>query len=162
VAAQHHERFDGSGYPEGLEGHGISQLGRMAAIVDVYDAITSIRVYHHGIEPAAALQHVYGWGAAKFDEELVQHFIQAIGIYPVGSLVRLESDRLAVVLEQQAGGLLRPKVRVVYDIRQDRALAPFDLDLALPEQAGDSIVGHEEADAWPVDPASCLALVRPA
>jgi putative nucleotidyltransferase with HDIG domain len=155
VAAEHHERFDGSGYPEGRQGREISQLGRMAAIVDVYDAITAIRIYHHGIEPAAGLQHLYEWSAGKFDEELVQRFIQAIGIYPVGSLVRLESNRLAVVLDQNRKGLLRPRVRVVYDIGQDRALAPFDLDLADPQHADDGIFGHEEPRAWRLDPTAC-------
>ena len=155
VAAEHHERVDGSGYPEGRRGREISRLGRRAAIVDVYDAITAIRIYHHGIEPAAGLQHLYEWSAGKFDEELVQRFIQAIGIYPVGSLVRLESHRLAVVLDQNRRGLLRPRVRVVYDIAQDRALAPFDLDLADPQHAQDGISGHEEPRAWPLDPTAC-------
>ena len=91
----------------------------------------------------------------ELDEELVQRFIQAIGIYPVGSLVRLESHRLAVVLDQNRRGLLRPRVRVVYDIAQDRALAPFDLDLADPQHAQDGISGHEEPRAWPLDPTAC-------
>ena len=161
VAAEHHERMDGSGYPAGLRGDAISRLGRMAAIIDVYDAITSIRVYYHGIEPAAALQHLFQRGTGQFDGDLVEHFIQAIGIYPVGSLVRLASGRLAVVLEQQQDGLLRPKVRVLYDLRQDRALEPFDLDLAQEAQAGDSILGHEEPWSWAVDPAAALTRVLP-
>jgi putative nucleotidyltransferase with HDIG domain len=160
VAAEHHERCDGSGYPGRLKASELSLLGRMAAIVDVYDAITSIRIYHSGIEPASALQHLYEWSAGEFDQELVQRFIQAIGIYPVGSLVRLESNRLAVVMEQSQDGLLHPKVRVVYDIGQCRPLAPFDLDLT-PADGGDAILGHEEPRAWNLDPAPFLALELP-
>lgn len=156
VAAEHHERLDGSGYPRKLRGFQISPLGRMATIVDVYDALTSIRIYHHGIEPADALQQLYQGNPGGFDEDLVEHFIQAIGIYPVGSLVRLESNRLAVVLEQNQGGLLRPVVRVVYDISRGRSLAPFDLDLAGAE--GDKVLGHEEPAAWNLDTHALLTL----
>ena len=152
VTAEHHERCDGSGYPNGL----ISLLGRMATIVDAYDAMTSIRVYTSGIEPAEALQRIYQLSPEGFDVELVEHFIQAIGIYPVGSLVRLESNRLAVVMEQNRGGLLRPIVRVVYDIGRELALPPYDLDLSLPEHAGDGVLSHEEPDAWNLDPSAFL------
>jgi putative nucleotidyltransferase with HDIG domain len=161
VAAEHHERCNGSGYPGRLKGSELSLLGRMASIVDVYDAITSIRIYHTGIEPASALQHLYEWSPGEFDEELVQRFIQAIGIYPVGSLVRLESNRLAVVMEQSQDGLLHPRVRVVYDIGQCRPLAPFDLDLAPADGGGDAILSHEEPRAWNLDPAPFLALELP-
>jgi putative nucleotidyltransferase with HDIG domain len=157
VAAQHHERLDGSGYPHGLRGPEIGLLGRMAAVVDVYDALTSSRIYHRGLAPAAGLQYLYEHESGRLDEELVQHFIQAIGIYPVGSLVRLQSGHLAVVIELQPSAL-RPRVRVVFSIQQKRALVPFDLDLALPEHAGDGIVGHEEPESWALDPAFCLTL----
>jgi putative nucleotidyltransferase with HDIG domain len=156
VAAEHHERLDGSGYPGKLRGLQISPLGRMATIVDVYDALTSMRIYHHGIEPADALQMLYQGNPGGFDADLVEHFIQAIGIYPVGSLVRLESNRLAVVLEQNQGGLLRPVVRVVYDINHGRPLAPFDLDLSGAD--GDAVLGHEEPAVWNLDPHAFLTL----
>ncbi len=146
MAGEHHERFEGSGYPERIKGDEISQLGRMAAIVDVYDAITSNRIYHKGMEPPAALTKLFEWSDHHFDPELVQHFIQAIGIYPVGSLVRLDSDRLAVVMEQGSQGLLFPKVRVVYDIPRGRKDRPMDLDLSDPESGGDSIVRNEEPE----------------
>jgi hypothetical protein len=123
----------------------------MASIVDVYDAMTSIRIYHHGIEPAEALQQLYQLGPKGFDEELVERFIQAIGIYPVGSLVRLESNRLAVVMQQNQGGLLHPIVRVVYDLGQDRPVPPFDLDLSRPGQPGDTVLSHEDPAAWNLD-----------
>jgi len=157
VAAEHHERLDGSGYPRKLRGFQISPLGRMATIVDVYDAMTAMRIYHRGIEPAAALKRLYQADPGCFDADMVQHFIQAIGIYPVGSLVRLESNRLAVVMEQNQGGLLHPVVRVVYDIAGDRPLAPFDLDLSAAA-AGDGVIGHEEPGPWNLDPDAVLNL----
>ena len=161
VAGEHHERFEGSGYPEKIRGAEISVLGRMAAIVDVYDAITSNRIYHKGMEPPAALTKLFEWSDQHFDPELVQHFIQAIGIYPVGSLVRLNSSRLAVVIEQGAQGLLFPKVRVIFDIEHNRKLAPVDLDLSKPETGGDAILRNEEPEDWGINPFDYLLLDKP-
>ena len=152
IAGEHHERFEGSGYPSQVKGKEISELGRMAAIVDVYDAITSNRIYHKGMEPPAALKKLFEWSNHHFDDELVQHFIQAIGIYPVGSLVKLASKRLAVILEQGSAGLLMPKVRVIFDTARGRRLDPFDLDLALSESGGDEILGTEEPADWNLKP----------
>ena len=161
ISGEHHERFEGSGYPAKRKGTEISVLGRMAAIVDVYDAITSNRVYHKGMEPAEALQKLFEWSNHHFDEELVQHFIQAIGIYPVGSLVRLDSNRLAVVVEQSGGGLLYPVVRLVYDIKHHTKLHPVDEDLSKPESGGDRIQGSESPETWKIDPFSYLNLDLP-
>jgi len=158
IAGEHHERFGGEGYPKGLRGEQISPTGRMASIVDVYDAITSNRIYHRGMEPAVALQKIFEWSEHHFDPELAQKFIQAIGIYPVGSLVRLESQRLGVVVDQGSRGLLYPIVRIVYDIKRRRPLPPKDLDLSKPEHGGDHIVGHEAPSAWNLDPFSFLTL----
>ena len=160
VAGEHHERFGGSGYPERIKGSEISTLGRMAAIVDVYDAITSNRIYHRGMEPPAALTKLFEWSEQHFDPELVQHFIQAIGIYPVGSLVRMASHRLAVVMEQGQQGLLFPKVRVFFDIQHNRKLKPLDLDLTDPETGGDAILRNEEPEDWGVNPFEYLLLEK--
>lgn len=163
VAGEHHEKFCGTGYPLRKKGTEISLLGRMAAIVDVYDAITSNRIYHKGMEPPLALRKIYEWSDSSttaephMDEELVQHFIHALGIYPVASLVRLESDRLAVILEQSREGLLTPKVRVVYDMRRRAKLDPLDLDLA---DAGDAIVGNEDPDDWKLNPYDYMDLPK--
>ncbi|MDP2805881.1 MAG: HD-GYP domain-containing protein, partial [Gallionellaceae bacterium] len=94
AAAQHHERFDGTGYPMKLKGEEISLYGQMIAIVDVYDAITSIRVYHKGMPPTEALKKLFEWGGTHFNPSLVQAFIKGVGIYPAGSLVRMESGML--------------------------------------------------------------------
>nr|WP_320133682.1 HD-GYP domain-containing protein [uncultured Holophaga sp.] len=158
VTGQHHEKFKGAGYPLGLQGDEISLIGRMSAIVDVYDAITSNRCYHRGMEPGIALSKLFEWGENHFDPTLVQHFIQALGIYPVGTLVRLDSERLAVVVQQSEGGLLYPVVRVIYDIRRSRVISPYDLDLSRPEAGGDSITGNEAPETWKLDPFKFLTL----
>ena len=159
IVGQHHERFGGSGYPKDLKSNAISVLGRMAAIVDVYDAITSNRVYHTAMEPSVALQKLFEWSKFHFDEELVQLFIQSIGIYPVGSLVRLENDQIAVVLQQGGTGLLHPVVRVIYDIRRQRRIAPQDLDLS--QHVGEiQIVAAEDPEDWQINPFDFLSLER--
>ena len=154
VAVQHHERYDGSGYPHGLKGDEISLAGHMAGIVDVYDAISSDRCYRRGEEPTAVLGKLLEWSKFHFHRELTQRFIQCVGIYPVGTLVRLESGRLAVVLEPGEKSLLHPIVRVVYDTTRARHLKPLDLDLANPSpQTGDDrIVGYESPDRWGLQP----------
>jgi putative nucleotidyltransferase with HDIG domain len=158
VAAEHHERYDGTGYPQKLKGEQISRVGQMAAIVDVYDAITSDRVYHKGMLPAAALKKMLEWSRLHFKPELVQLLIKSIGIYPTGTLVMLESGRLAVVLDQAEGNLLQPKVRVVYDTRKASFVTPYDFDLARSTGHGgaDRIVGPEPPDKWSFDPLVAL------
>lgn len=148
VASQHHERFDGTGYPDKLKGDAISLFGQMAAIVDVYDALTSNRIYHKGMEPTAALKKLFEWSKFHFNEEMVQHFIRVIGIYPVGSLVSLESGQLAVVVQQGEKNLLQPLVRVIFDLEKG-FVTPRDLDLATSH---DRIVYHELPDKWGIDP----------
>jgi putative nucleotidyltransferase with HDIG domain len=133
VVKQHHERIDGSGYPDNLSGVGISLYGKMASIVDVYDAITSERVYHKAKLPNIVLRQLIEWSEkGQFDTELVQHFIRCVGIYPVGTLVALQSGRLAVVVSQSQETLLTPTLNVVYDLRKNRFLTPRFLNLARP------------------------------
>jgi putative nucleotidyltransferase with HDIG domain len=153
MAYQHHERHDGSGYPEGLKGEAISQMGKMAAICDVYDAITSDRCYHKGLAPHEALRRIFEWSKFHFDPALVQQFLRTIGIYPVGTLVMLESGRIGVVLEQSDGSLLQPTVKVFYDGKRRQYLPPAEIDLSrsLGHGGGDRIVGHETPEKWGID-----------
>lgn len=95
TAAQHHERLDGTGYPEGLKGDEISEYGRMVAISDVYDAITADRVYHKGMTPTQGLKKLLEWSGTHLDPSLVKQFIRCLGLYPVGSLVLLKVVALA-------------------------------------------------------------------
>lgn len=149
VAGQHHERFDGSGYPNRLAGDQISLYGQMAAIVDVYDAISSDRIYHKGMSPPQALKKLLEWSSHHFDPRLVQSFIRAIGIYPTGTLVQLESRRLGVVVEQNEGNLLEPVVRVFYHAGQQHYITPERLDLA---KTADRITSFENYEKWNIDP----------
>lgn len=149
VAAEHHERFDGTGYPDKLAGEKISVYGQMAAIVDVYDAISSERVYHKGMPPTQALKKLLEWSSHHFDPQLVQAFIRAIGIYPTGTLVQLESKRLGVVVEQNEGNLLEPVVRVFYHAGKLHYIPPETLNLAKTQ---DRIASFENYEKWKIDP----------
>jgi HD-GYP domain-containing protein (c-di-GMP phosphodiesterase class II) len=143
----HHERMDGSGYPDALPGPKIAPLARMAAICDVYDAVTSRRPYRAPWDPGEAMRHM-AQAKGQFDPQIFQHFVKAVGIYPVGSLVRLQSDRLAVIVAQGAESLLKPRVRVFYTAADQHRLSPaFELDLADPA-AADKIVGVEPPASW--------------
>jgi putative nucleotidyltransferase with HDIG domain len=150
---QHHERFDGTGYPHGLKAEQISPVGRMAAIVDVYDAITTQRSYRKSLSPAAAVQKIFEWSKFHFDPLMVQVFLKSVGIYPVGSLVRLESGRLGVVIEQSESHLLMPVVRVMYDGKRQHYLTPEDVNLSRPmgSGGGDQIVGYELPEKYGID-----------
>ena len=158
VAAQHHERHDGSGYPEGLKGEAITQMGQMAAICDVYDAITSERCYHKGLVPHEALRKIFEWSKFHFNPTLVQAFLRTIGIYPVGTLVLLESGRIGVVVEQSESNLLQPRVKLFFDSRKQGYITPQEVDLAKPlgHGGGDRIVSHETPEKWGIDPLKFL------
>ncbi|GIX39483.1 MAG: phosphodiesterase [Silanimonas sp.] len=146
VALHHHEKFDGTGYPHRLQGEDIALMARMGAVCDVYDAITSNRPYKRAWGPAESLQRMISW-KGHFDERVLKAFIRSVGIYPVGALVRLESDRLAVVLEQGEGSLLTPRVRVFFNARKREPVFIKDLDLSAPN-CGDRIVGLESVEKW--------------
>jgi putative nucleotidyltransferase with HDIG domain len=150
VASQHHERLDGSGYPAALRGDGISVFGQAVAIVDVYDAMTSRRCYQRQFEPTDVLKKLFEWSPSHFNPELVQKFIKCIGIYPVGTLVRLESGLLAVVLRHGERGLLYPVVKVIYDTKKQRHLMPFIIDLSNDDS--DRVAGYESPDRWNLKP----------
>ncbi|HJV28797.1 MAG TPA: HD-GYP domain-containing protein, partial [Aromatoleum sp.] len=154
VAAQHHERYDGTGYPNKLKGSEISLYGQMGAIVDVYDAITSNRVYHKGMPPTQALRKLLEWSKYHFDPKLVHTFIRSVGIYPSGSLVRLESGKLAVVQGQNSEHLLQPTVLVMFDALKRCYVTPQLVDLA---KSNDVIIEHEDFDKWGIDPARWIA-----
>ena len=144
----HHEKVDGTGYPDGLKQDDISLMARMTAVCDVYDAITSDRPYKQGWHPAIALQRMAQWAPHHFDKAIFEQFVQTVGIYPLGSLVRLQSQHLAVVLDVSPNCLLTPKVRRFYCLSQQRRITPEILDLACPH-AKDSIVGREDPADWP-------------
>jgi len=147
VAMHHHEKVNGSGYPHGLRANAISLLSRMAAICDVYDAVTSDRPYKAGWNPASAMHQMASW-PGHFDRKLLYAFVKAVGIYPVGSLVRLSSGRLGVVTEPGKHSLLQPKICVFFSLNSGKRLTPHIIDLA-SLYCEDNIVGPEEANGWP-------------
>lgn len=127
--SEHHERLDGYGYPDGLSGEQISYFGRMIAIVDTYDAITADRCYKPGMPSQTALKILLKDAPDKFDKGLVEKFIKCVGIYPVGSLVKLNNDQVAMVVKQQEQAPLSPVVKVFYSVRNSHFIAPKDIDL---------------------------------
>ena len=140
----------------GLKGDAISLYGQMSSIVDVYDALTSDRVYHNGNEPTDVLKKILKWSYENhFNPTLVQSFIRAIGIYPIGTLVRMESGYLAVVIEQNQDDLLRPKVRLIFNTKNLSYISPRNSDLS---QTGnnDRIVTFEAPFRWHIDPSKYL------
>jgi HD-GYP domain-containing protein (c-di-GMP phosphodiesterase class II) len=160
ITLHHHERRDGSGYPDRLAGDAIGELAQMAAIVDVYDAITADRVYHKGIPAAEALRKILEWSKCHFNPGFAQEFVRCVGIYPVGTLVLLESGRLGVVVEPHETSLLTPKVNVFYNTRSETYIRPETLDLArgLGFGGGDRIVSPELPGKWQVDPLQFMAI----
>ncbi len=117
--AQHHERMDGSGYPFQLQGAKISIFGKMSAIADTFAAITHKRPYAAAVSPHDALQMLSNWSGTQFQADMVEHFIQSIGVFPVGSLVELSTGEVAVVVTHNKQKRLRPKVLVVTE--EDKA-----------------------------------------
>jgi putative nucleotidyltransferase with HDIG domain len=146
VCLHHHEKIDGSGYPHHLEGEQISLYARMGAVCDVYDAVTSNRPYKQGWDPAESIRKMAEW-KGHFDPVVFQAFVKTVGIYPVGSLVRLESGRIGVVMEQQAKSLLTPRVKVFFSAKSGTPIPQEVLDLS--KLVGrDKIVGRESAEEW--------------
>jgi HD-GYP domain-containing protein (c-di-GMP phosphodiesterase class II) len=160
IALHHHERRDGSGYPDKQGEGAISELAQMAAIVDVYDAITADRCYHKGMSAAEALRKIYEWSKFHFNPAYVQEFMRCVGIYPVGTMVLLESGRLGVVVEPHPTNLLAPKVNVFFSTKNNVYIKPETVDLsrALGFGGGDKILRHESPAKWNVDPMKFLSV----
>ncbi|MGH7928119.1 MAG: HD-GYP domain-containing protein, partial [Candidatus Binatia bacterium] len=150
VCRHHHERLDGTGYPDGLKGEQISKFGQIAAIVDIYDALSSERCYKHAMAPTLALRKLFEWSSYYLNRSLVEQFVLHMGIYPIGTVVRLRSGFIGVVVEQGERSLLDPVVRAVYDTKRAKPVIPFEINLS-SRPAGqqlDAIVGCEAPESW--------------
>jgi HD-GYP domain-containing protein (c-di-GMP phosphodiesterase class II) len=159
VCGHHHERLDGTGYPRGLKAAEISESGQIGAIVDIYDALTSERSYKGSLPPTEALRKLFEWSGAYLNRRLVEQFVMHMGIYPVGTLVRLRSGLVGVVIEQGDRGLLDPVVRAVYDTKREKPVVPFEINLS-SRPAGqqlDEIVSCEAPETWNLRPEKYLA-----
>ena len=147
VCLHHHEKVDGSGYPHGLEAGEIALAARMGAVCDVYDAITSNRPYKQGWDPAESIARMAEWRHDHFDEAVFQAFVRSLGIYPTGSLVRLQSGKLAVVVEQHPAKLTAPTVKAFFSTRSQLPITPELIDLAR-SGCSDRIAGRESNRQW--------------
>ena len=158
MVAHHHERHDGSGYPDGLAGDNIPLYARIAAIVDCYDAITSHRSYARAMPPAVAIKKMYEWRDIDFQAELVEEFIQAVGIYPAGTLVELSSGEVAVVVAEYRTRRLRPKVMVLLDADKQPTSEVKVVDLFTEKLTADGkpleISNSLEPEAYGIDMAA--------
>jgi len=146
VCLHHHERVNGTGYPKRLKGGQITLFARMGAVCDVYDALTSNRPYKEAWVPNMALKTMFG-SRGHFDSDILTAFIRSVGIYPVGTIVRLRSEHLAVVTDINPADLTRPIVRIFYSIARRAGIAAQDVDL-LTDAGGDMIVSSETPEDW--------------
>lgn len=146
VALQHHERLDGSGYPAGSQGEQIGVLSRMAAICDTYDMLVTDGQNRRGLDPATAIVEMNDM-SGKFDPVIMSAFVEAIGAYPIGSVVRLASDQLALVIDQDRSDHRLPRVRTFYSVATGRMTTPEDLALAQCF-GSDHIVGKADPEAY--------------
>jgi len=148
VCLHHHERVDGKGYPEAISGDKLTMFARMGAICDVYDALTSDRCYKRGWEPAETIRKMAEWKDGHFDETVFHAFVKTIGIYPSGTLVRLKSGRLAIVIEQTEKSLLKPVVKIFFSTKSNEPIMPEMIDL---NRSQESITGAEDPAKWGFD-----------
>jgi len=130
MVQEHHERLDGSGYPKQLKGDEISKYGRMVAIIDSYDAMTSERPYKKSVHPINAFKILIAESPNCYDEELVEKFIQCLGVYPVGTLVKLNSGKLGLISKLNSKKPLHPYVRVFYNTRMNQAIPIKEINLS--------------------------------
>jgi hypothetical protein len=157
-ALEHHERVDGTGYPHRRPKADLSQFGLIAAIVDIYDAVTSDRCYHKGKTPHDTLQMLYQLGIqGHVDGTLVQQFVQVVGVYPVGSCVSLNTGETAIVKQFNHEAPVRPLVVLITDETGHHRSTPFDLDLAVqPRQPRQAISSILDPATLGIDPSAYL------
>jgi len=149
VAALHHEKLDGNGYPYQLPADKISTYGRMITICDIFDALTANRCYKDGYSHVKAFSILRSLAEKNhLEQRLVDLFIKCMGVYPVGSLVELNSNKLAIVESRNPDDPIRPKVRSFYNAEMHRYVMTEDIDLTNNE---DFIVKGVRADDFDLD-----------
>ncbi|MFO6421224.1 HD-GYP domain-containing protein [Hylemonella sp. W303a] len=155
VVLHHHEKINGTGYPHGLKGEEISLYAKMGAVCDVYDAITSNRPYKNGWDPAESLHKMAEWAGGHFDQRVFQAFVKSVGIYPIGSLLRLNASSpgapsglmLGIVVDQSEQALTKPIIRAFYSVERDRRIPPQTFNLASAD-CPVRIVSRENPEQW--------------
>jgi putative nucleotidyltransferase with HDIG domain len=157
---QHHEHLDGSGYPAQLRGEAISLMGRITAIADVYDSLTSDKPSGGPLSPPAAMRWISSQAGVLFDLELVRTFIGIVGIFPVASLARMNTGELALVVKVNPQAVLKPIILVISDANGTPLLKSQLINLAVPPYLNTKeIVGLEDAREFKIDVDECLASV---
>ena len=142
---EHHERFDGSGYPHGFKADEIHPFARIIAISDVYDALTSVRVYKKAVTPAKTLSQMYKWKGTDFDPTYLNRFVRVMGVYPPGTMVQLEDLRFAIVLETNEDKPRHPKVKVLFNDKMQPIVSEC-IDLANYKESGQDIKVMRQPD----------------
>lgn len=153
----HHERFDGSGYPEGLAGTRIPLFGRMAAVIDSFDAMTSQRAYQSPTSRHQALQEIYRGHGTLYQRDIVEQLLQCMSVYPTGSLVELNTGEVGIVVAQNQARRLRPRVMLLLD-QDKQPYADYPIVDLLSYNDGQpakpmEIVASPEPGAYGLDPA---------
>ncbi len=151
IVIEHHERFNGKGYPRGITGSQISEVGVMAAVADVYDAMTTDRVYRPAWTPQRALAMIFQGCDIEFPRRIVEFFTRHIGIYPVGSFVRLGTGELGVVIRLEKGKILAPDVLVLYSAHGIRYPQPKEYKLSELQNHGNGKTYFIESSLNPKD-----------
>lgn len=147
VCLHHHEKLNGRGYPDGKAASHISLMARMGAVCDIYDAITSNRPYKKGWDPAESIKRMHNWCGEHLDTEVLHAFVKTLGIYPIGSLVRLDNGMLGVVIAQSRATLLKPKVKAFFCTETLQHCEPLSFDLSNPD-CPRSIIQREDPSTW--------------
>jgi len=141
IIASHHERYNGTGYPRGLQGNDIPVFARIAGIVDAYDAMTTFRPYARPVSTYDAMQNLNDLAGVEYQAEMVEQFIQSVGVFPVGTLVELSTGEVGVVIAQNRMRRLRPEIMLLTD--EDKttlsSFTTFDLRNVLVDASGDSL-----------------------
>lgn len=158
VCVHHHERVDGRGYPFGLIEHEISVHAKIAAICDTYDSLTSSRPNHQAWAPARAVEYIAVRVDTLFDRRVFKAFTRTVGIYPLGTVLRLRSSRLGVVCGQNEDEPLRPRVMTFYNVAASQAVPPQVIDLS---QSEDTVVAFEDARQWGYTDEQLMAMYAP-
>ncbi len=141
LTRHHHERIDGSGYPDGLSGDELNSMLTITSLSDVYDALSSDRIYHKGLLPHEALKTIFALRDKQFNRLWIERFVQCLGIYPAGTLIQLNSGEIGVVSSINRSMLLRPVIRPIFDRFGRRATDKDFLDLQDSKYLDRSIIG---------------------
>ena len=149
VCLHHHERIDGRGYPDRLKGDEITLFARMGAVCDIYDAISSNRPYKSAWTPFESLRQMASWGKGHLDHDIFRAFVRSVGVYPVGTIVKLKSNRLAIVTEQNENELRKPVIRAFYSTQLHERIEPRFIQIG---KGHDEILSVEDPEAWNLPP----------